>query len=198
MEQPPDTSKRDMSRRWRIKWAIITVAAIISLGVLGILVTSSDNRTSADALARQWVNDEVDHAGEAIAGWLVQEQPILKEIGGEYLEDRINDVVVWEFSPAVHIRENVYDVRATARVTFDLPLAGGNVEAAVPWVIRADEANEVVTVEKPCCGPQWTSASLQVNSVGLSVEDAEKAIDKLLDSNPESIGGALDKLRKGQ
>ena len=113
-----------MSRRSWIKIA----AGVLAVGVLMMLVFVSSgcgSDATPEELARRWVAENVDEAGEAIAGWMSGENPVLRELGGEYIEDRIHDVISWEYSAAERRSDGLYDLTATARVRFDIPGGAG-------------------------------------------------------------------------
>ena len=124
--------------------------AVAVLLVAVLVVLSDEVETTPEDLARQWVAENVDYAGEAIAGWMSVGNPILRELGGEYIEDRIHDVISWDYSAAELRSDGLYELTATARVRFDIPGGAGEVDATVPWRMVIDVDSESVSA-----GPRW-------------------------------------------
>ena len=74
-----------------------------------LVVFRGEVETTPEDLARRWVSENVDAVGEDIAGWMSGENPFLRELGGEYIEDRIHDVIGWEYSAAERRSNGLYD-----------------------------------------------------------------------------------------
>ena len=133
-------NKRRSSAPWLIGGAVmIVVLAAILIYMVGI---GRPNLTPEE-VARQWVNDNVDLAGELLAGWIIGVGPVeppgaagwlAKEIGGELIEDKIHEVIKWDYSSARDLGDG-WEVTATASVSF--PEYAG-FEAGLPMVLRID------------------------------------------------------------
>ncbi len=141
-------------RRWIGVAAVVVGIGVIVLAAFLALRVGTEEASPED-LARQWVAGSVDAVGEDIAGWMSAENTILRELGGEYVEDRIHDVIRWEYSTAERRSDGLYDLTATARVRFDIPGGIGEVDVAVPWEMVIDVGTESVSAR-----PRWTGASL--------------------------------------
>ena len=148
-----------MARR---RWVAI-VAGALAVAVLLLVVVfvfRGETDMTPEDLARQWVAGNVDTVGEDIAGWMAAGNPVLRELGGEYIEDRIHDVINWEYSAAERRSDGVYDLTATARVRFDIPGGAGEIDAGVPWEMVIDMDAESVSAR-----PQWIRAYLKAPGI---------------------------------
>ena len=146
----------------RHRWVAIAAGAlaVAVLLVVVFVVFGGETEVTPEELARQWVAENVDGAGEAIAGWMSAENPVLRELGGEYIEDRIHDVIGWEYSAAERRSDGLYDLTATARVRFDIPGGAGEIDAAVPWEMVIDMDAESVSAR-----PRWVGAYLKAPGI---------------------------------
>ena len=138
-------------------------------------------------LARRWVAGNVDAVGEDIVGWMSGENLVLRELGGEYIENRVHDVVSWEYSAAERRSDGLYDLTATARVRFDVPGGAGEVDAAVPWEIVIDTEAESVSAR-----PRWTGAHLKA----LGIPGGLGGVAQVAAEVPAVEDGARDLLGK--
>ena len=133
------------------------ISIVVMLFVV-VVVTIACGRMTAVELAEKWVNDNVDAIGETIAGVMIRDNAILRELGGEYIEDQIHGLVKWTFSPATGADGGLQEVRAVAYVPFEAGtgLASGCARARLPYRFLIDEDNQsVVKVE-----PSLTDASV--------------------------------------
>ena len=146
----------------RQRWIAIAagILAVVVLLFVVVFVFRSETDMTPEGLARQWVAGNVDTVGEDIAGWMSAGNPVLRELGGEYIEDRIHDVINWEYSAAERRSDGVYDLTATARVRFDIPGGAGEIEAGVPWEMVIDMDAESVSAR-----PQWIGAYLKAPGI---------------------------------
>ena len=146
-------SNRGNIRSRMLVWAVMGAAVLVVL-VAWVLVRG-ERHLSPDELAHQWVESNVDTVGEEIAGFLTAQQPVLRELGGEYVEGRINDMVEWRYSVPREISpqgNGLYEVIATASVDFsvdppgvDLLLGSRGVRADMPFKLRVSEPDQAVT-----------------------------------------------------
>ena len=146
----------------RQRWIAIAAGAlaVAVLLLVVVFVFRGETEMTPEDLARQWVAGNVDAVGEDIAGWMSAENPVLRELGGEYIEDRIHDVIGWEYSAAKHRSDGLYDLTATARVRFDIPGGAGEVDVAVPWEMVIDMDAESVSAR-----PRWVGAYLKAPGI---------------------------------
>lgn len=91
------------------RWIAIAAGAlaVAVLLLVVVFVFRGETEMTPDDLARQWVAETVDAVGEDIAGWMSAGNPALRELGGENIEDRIHDVIGWEYSAAKHRYDGV-------------------------------------------------------------------------------------------
>ena len=127
-------------------WGVL--AAVLVIAAAAIIIRSGT--TTPEVLAERWVGDNVDAWGEEIAGFLSGQNPVLRELGGEYLEDRIHHAVDWDYSSPQELSpkgQGLWEITATATVDFQInaPLGDGRVRGSFPWVLRVDLEEEAVT-----------------------------------------------------
>ena len=147
-------------QRW-ISVAITVGGLMVAVLLAAVLFTFvSGSRMTPEDLARRWVSKNVDAVGEDIAGWMSADNPVLRELGGEYIEDRIHDVISWEYSDAERRSDGLYDLTATARVRFDIPGGAGEIDLAVPLAMVLEMDAESVSAR-----PRWTGAHLMAPGI---------------------------------
>ena len=102
-------------------------------------------------IAEKYISDRIDAMGEQIALFIVGGNWLLKELGGEYVEGRIHDIVEWEYQPPSALGGDRYEVVAISSVGFsvDLPSGVSSVEAGLPFVLEVDLASQMVESAKP-------------------------------------------------
>lgn len=134
-----------------------------------------------EELAERHVNDKIDAIGETIAGILLLQAPILSELGGEFIEDRIHDVVKWSYAPAQDLGGGMHDVTATASIGFETSIALASVSVAfsLPFDMLIDHDAQLVTR----MNPNIAAASLGLDAPML--EEATEAVDKAVDAATE-------------
>lgn len=175
--------------RQRITLALVITAAVTLL-TAALAVALHNPKLTPDQLAQQWVQSNVDSTGEIIAGWLTANTEILRELGGEYIEDRIHDLIKWEHTPATHLGEGIYQATAISSITLTIPTVPGNVRAQLPWDLTIDHPQQTVAAK-----PDWPSASLILpkaldsQKISETVEQAKDAINK----NAPKIKEAINK-----
>ena len=147
-----DVGGRD---RQKLFWVVGTIGAIGFLGLLlymiGALQEPAPTSADIEAVAQRWVESNVDALGEDIARFLVGENWLLEELGGEYIESRIHDVVRWDYAvtwpPPADDGRN-YQATATAHTEFDVdvPLLGsGKISASLPFLLTVDWKERTVS-----------------------------------------------------
>ncbi len=118
--------------------AIVVLAAIL-FSALG----SACSSLTPEEVAQRWVNDNVDLGGELLAEWILGAGPVkpsgaagwlAKEMGGELIEDKIHEVIKWDYSSARSVGDG-WEVTATPSVSF--PDYAG-FEAGLPLVLRIE------------------------------------------------------------
>lgn len=194
------------------------IALGAALAVILVVAAAVYLRQSAtpEEIAAAYVEDNIDEISEEIAGLMVFQAPILssvvEELGGEYLENLIYDVVQWDYAAEQSAANDaIYEVTATSSVSLDLDIAGlveGSVQASLPFLMIVDMDKQAVRR----ASPQLADASFDADLPGLgalsAVNDALSGVDdaasaaskatdalsKITDAVPALPGGATDKV----
>ena len=176
-------SNANYNRRRRLNPFLVwgTVLSVAAVVIVAILILMPEPGPTPEEIAERWANDNVDWAGEEIAGFILStlgqeglDAKILKELGGEWIEDRIHEHLLWSFSSATRNDSGGHVVVATASVDFDVakPPVNGRVEATVPFKLvieGSDVVNEQIIL---------TQASANANFADIDVEvSAEKVTE---------------------
>ena len=176
-----------------IKAALIAAAVIIAVLVAVALFTPASqlapwSNMTPEELAERHVNDKIDAIGETIAGVLLLQAPILSELGGEFIEDRIHDVIKWQYAAARDLGGGRYGVVATASVGFEVEIALTSVGVALslPFDMTVDHDAQTVTRMEP----NISAMSLDLDAPAL--EDASEAVDKAVDAATEKASEVAD------
>lgn len=141
-----------------------------------------------DELAERYVNNRIDAIGETIAGILLLQAPILSELGGEFVEDRIHDAVKWHYAPARDLGGGMHEVTATASVGFKatIALASASVAFSLPFDMLIDHDAQLVAR----MNPNIAAASLDLDAPML--EQTTEAVDKAVDATTERASEAAE------
>ena len=176
-----------------IKTALIAAAAIIAVLVAVVLLTPASqlapwSNMTPEELAERYVNDKIDAIGETIAGILLLQAPILSELGGEIIEDRIHDVIKWNYSAARDLGGGRYGVVAAASVEFEVGIALTSVGVALslPFDMEIDHDAQTVT----SMTPNVSAMSLDLDAPTL--ERASEAVDAATEKASEVAGQAAE------
>ena len=197
MDESSTHTEREKRRKKRLMVGIVVIVAI--LAIVAIVALLPDGPLGSDLtpeeLAKKHIDDSIDAIGETIAGFILLPAPeLVKELGGEYIEDRIHEVIKWRYSDARSMGGSTYEVTATAVVGFDVEvaLATGRIEASVPFKIMVDEDSQTVRSTTP----DFADADLTFNFPGLdeAVEIVEKAADDVTDQATEAVDEAKQKV----
>ena len=179
-------------------WGMAAAVAVVGVVVAVVLVMVPSSMTPEE-VARGWVDDNVDMLGERVAGVVVDgmgrdgmDALILKELGGEWVEDRVHEHLAWTYSSAVEGPDG-YLVVATGMVNLDvsMPPLSGVIEASAPFELLI-KGNDVVGERLVIDGVSVRSdvAGLSVDVSGEKVaEAAEKAGEKAVETLGEKLGG---------
>ena len=138
-----------------------------------------------EELAERYVNDKIDAIGETIAGVLLLQAPMLSELGGELIEDRIHDVIKWRYAAARDLGGGRYNVVATASVGFEVEIALASVGVAMslPFDIMVDHGAQTVTRMEP---------NIAAMSLDLDAPALEAAVDKAVDAATEKASEVVE------
>ena len=134
--------------------AILTLLAVLTLGI-GCSSTR-DPAEIATELGQDYINDNIDYFSEQIAGVITDQNPILREIGGELIEDEVHENVNWTFSQPTAFADDVYQLVATAKTDFEVGVAvlKYTVVMAVPVDLTIDVVSERVDADIDISGAQ--------------------------------------------
>lgn len=116
---------------------------------------------------------------------------ILRELGGEWIEDRINEHLAWEFSPALPDGNGNHIVVATASVNFQVnqPPVSGNIRASLPFSLVISGSN--VVEDNIVFADAGFDANLEGINVDLNPANLEEGVEKA----EEAVEEAADKLK---
>lgn len=132
--------------RMRVTNPAITTLLAFAFAVSIACGSGQDPAEKAQELAKTYVDDNIDALSEQIAGLVIDQNRLAREIGGEVIEDEIHENVKWTYSPATFLRENDYEVVATASLDFDVgvSIAKINVDASLPVDLTVDVDTEQI------------------------------------------------------
>ena len=176
----------------------IILAVVLGIIVVGVVVFLLQPEPDPQEVARMWAADNVDAAGEEIAEFILDalgqeglQGQILKELGGEWIEDRIHEHLAWDFSETMEGSDDNKIVVATASVTFqvDQPPVNGNLSAALPFrlVIQGDDVLEDDIV--------LADAGFDASLEGREIELTPSGIGEEVEKAEEAVGEAADRLK---
>lgn len=156
------------------KGALIIATAILAAAAAVAVIFFSSFNLTPEEVAERHVNDKIDAIGETIAGVLLLEAPILSELGGEWVEDRIHDVVKWRYAPARKLLDDRgYIVVATASASFDFaPFS--SLSFSLPFDILISPSGEVTSMN-----PNAAAMSLALDLDAPGGSAGERASDAL-------------------
>ena len=136
--------------RWK-PFAFVVGGVLILAVIVATVLSLSKSEPSPNQLAQVYVEGNIDRLGEDIAGFVVQDNWLLTEVGGEWVEDRVNEVVKWSYSDAQQVDDGIYLVVADARVIFTIDYAilskTYNVDANLPFNILVDTKSGAVAAQ---------------------------------------------------
>ncbi len=167
--------------------AVIIIA--LASFLVSVLGAGCSEELTPEQVARNWVNDNVDLGGELLAEWILGAGPVepssaagwlAKEVGGELIEDKVHDVIKWDYSSARSVGDG-WEVTATASVSF--PEYAG-FEAGLPLILSID--GQVVSDWRPDYMSAYTRADIPDIS---DVAETASIISEAFDSG-DCIGAA--------
>ena len=191
------TESRTNSARRNTLFIALGVAIAVAL-VVAVAVYLRQSATPEE-IAAAYVEDNIDEISEEIAGMMVFQAPILssvvEELGGEYLENLIYDVVQWDYAAEQSAAADIYEVTATSRVSLDLDIAGlveGSVQASLPFLMIVDMDRQAVRRSSP----QLADASFEADLPGLGALSAVNDALSGIDAAASAASKATDALSK--
>ena len=176
-----------------VKTALIAAAVIIAaLAAVALFAPVSQlapwSNMTPEELAERHVNDKIDAIGETIAGVLLLQAPILSELGGELIEDRIHDSIKWRYAAARDLGGGRYGVVATASIGFEVEIALASVGVAMslPFDIIVNHDAQTVTRMEP------NIADMSLDLDAPSLERAGETVDKAVDAATKKASEAAE------
>ena len=188
-ERNPTVTPDDKGRNAK-KWLLIG-GAVAALAVIVVALLLLSGPADPNEIARAYIDGNIDQVGEQIAGFIVGDNWLLKELGGEWVEDRIHDVIKWSYTETRPIGDdNLYLVVGTARVSFTVDYAAlgrtYSVEASLPFNLAVNTDSEVVRSE-PDYGAGRVTHDIPAVSQLPSTEEAIEKIDDAKDKAKDLI-----------
>lgn len=191
--------------KWFLIGGLILLALLAAAVIIYIVFFA---KLAPRDLAIRHVNDEIDYVGETMTSWIVGENWILKNLGGEYIEDKIHQVIKWQYGEPELIAGSRYNVNATASVKFgiDYEIIGSfYIQAHLPYDVVVDERRQVVASMTPrysearlTSEPQMPALNpldaLNVPNIGNVKDKAESAMEDIESEIDATIGDAADKI----
>lgn len=125
----------------------VCVALAVAAAVAAVIIAQALSRPSAEDIAREWVDDNLDRAGEIIAAAIGLNLPIVSALGGEVIERALRGAVDWEYSEPREAEGGLTEITATAsaRVSSPAPLPPGFIEVRLPFILTIDRSAGEVT-----------------------------------------------------
>lgn len=121
---------------------------ILACAAIGVVMACGANQEAvATRVATEWVTDNVDPVSEEFARLVIGDYPILAQVAGDVLADRIQDSVTWAYDEPQCESDDRCRLIATASVTIDvsLPLLGDRrYVASLPFSLLVDTDAESV------------------------------------------------------
>ncbi len=152
-------------------------------------------------IARKYIADRIDAISEQIALFIVGGNWLLKELGAEYVEDRIHDVVDWDYQPSNALGGDKYEVVAVSYVDFsvDMPSGAATVEVGLPFVLIIDLNEQAVDQADPdLLGAYLKTDIPDVASIDVSVGeivDFARGIDVVQEEAVEKAKEAVESIK---
>ena len=173
-----------------------TLVAIVILGIIGAgaylyFQQARSDEDIALEVAREWSSSSIDDISELAMGLLVGNAPIVTQIGGNILADKIRDRVAWSFSEARCPLEGQCEVTATANAALDINIPfvfNDTVTVELPFDLDIDTGARRVTDWDPDIG----AASVR----GIELSDMGEGIQQAMDSSSEDVRRAVRRLQE--
>ncbi len=172
---------RFTDKGWKIG-LLIAGGIVVALVIVGLLL---GGERDPNEMAREYIEGNIDELGEDVAGFVVGDNWLLKELGGEYIEDRVNDVVRWSYSPARLVSDGEYLVTATASVALnvDYDALGRTffIEASLPFKLTVRPGDDTVSAKADYLAGRIAHdipAIPHLPSAGEAMEKADELKDK--------------------
>ena len=175
---------------------IKTLVAIVVVGAIGVgaflfFQQARSDEEIALEVARDWSSSSIDDISELAMGLLVGNAPIVTQIGGGVLADKIRDKVAWSYSEARCPREGQCDVTATASAALDINIPfvfNDTVTVELPFDLDIDTGARRVT--------DWDADIGAASVRGIELGDMGEGIQQAMDSSSEDVRRAVRRLQE--
>ena len=182
------------SSSWaRPKVLVGALVAIVIVG-FGAYLLYQETRSDEDialSVARGWTGSSIDDISELAMGLLVGNAPVITQIGGDVLADRIRDEVTWSYSTPYCPYEGRCEVTATARADLDIsiPLVfNDTVTVELPFDLDIDTEGRQVT--------DWTPNVLAASVSGIELRGAGRGVQQAVNSSSEEVRRAVRRVQQ--
>ena len=173
-----------------------TLAAIVLLGAIGagaylyFQEARSDEEIALE-VAQEWSSSSIDDISELAMGLLVGNAPIVTQVGGDILADKIRDHVAWSFSAASCPVEGQCEVTATANAALDINIPfvfNDTVTVELPFDLDIDTGARRVT--------DWDADIGAASVRGIEIGDMGEGFQQAMDSSSEEVRRAVLRLQE--
>lgn len=117
--------------------------------------SGDDGKAVAAEVAANWVDSSVEQVSETVAELIISEEPAMANLAAGALSGLIREGLSWTYSEPVRLREDRYQVTATAAadVTVKIPLLDDRrYVGTVPFNLEVDTNARVVSSWLPDLG----------------------------------------------
>lgn len=139
------------------------MVALACAGLVAAMGCGPSKEAVATRVVTDWVTDNVDPVSEEMARLVIGDYPVLAQVAGDVLADRIEDSTTWAYAEPECDSYDRCRVTATASVTIDvsLPMLGDRrYVASLPFALFvATDSRTVLRWE-----PQPLDASVEEGS----------------------------------
>lgn len=123
------------------------LAALFLLALATSAACGGNKEAIATRVVTEWITDSVDPVADEVARLVIRDYPVLTQVAGDILADRIVDSATWEYSEPDCDPYDRCQVTATTSVSIDvtLPVLGDRrYVASLPFSLLVDTEEESV------------------------------------------------------
>jgi len=104
---------------------LLVVMLVLSVAIVPFAVgCGANDAEKAEEVAREWTSDSMSSISKDIAALVVSGVPGVTQAAASVIEDQIKEHVAWTYSEPVESSGGVYEVKAKATASIDIPLVG--------------------------------------------------------------------------
>ena len=196
--QHPSPTPAATGSHSKILAGVLVAAVLVGVAAVGAFFLLQERVTeeeTAAEVAREWSSSSIDEASEVVMGLLVGNLPVVAQIGGAALADKIRQEVRWSYSTPECGDGGHCEVTATAAANLDInvPLVlNETATIRMPFLLDIDTGEERVTVWNADLGSASVSG-VELGSVG---RDLGQGINQVFESSDVEIMRAVEKLQE--